>query len=393
VTGDVEGRPKEAPLAVYGRLLETVHYNGYTAARACSELEWLLVEDRWKQCGFEDFGAFLASIDMARWRLAVEQRQSLAKKLAEKQASQRAIGNALGVSVGTINRDLRVQNGTPALPKPKQTAAHASPNVQSGTQWFESGGADVAAGVERQVQLCAKRRAAVARHKQRSEANYEKVRNASSLDELLRTGARFGTIVIDPGWEMPEDKSSTIYLSAVAPDYATMSIDNIRGLLIAQLADDDCHLWCWITSRALLAGYAIGLVEGWGFTPKNIVTWCKPSIGVGRWLRGQTEHVIFAVKGSLPVEARDIATCFYAPEEEEIGAYFEAPRGPLGHSSKPVEFHEQVVERASPGPYLEIGARRDPRPGWVSWGEDGLRFGPDKTIVSEAAPPLSNDQN
>ena len=87
----------ETPDVVYGRLLETVHINGYTAARACSELDWLLAEDRWKQCGggFDDFGTFLSAIDISKFRLATEDRKALAKKLHALEASQRAIASAL----------------------------------------------------------------------------------------------------------------------------------------------------------------------------------------------------------------------------------------------------------------------------------------------------------
>jgi len=41
-----------------------------------------------------------------------------------------------------------------------------------------------------------------------------------------------------------------------------------------------------------------------------------------------------------------------------------APRGE--HSRKPDVFHE-VIEKVSPGPYVELFARRA-RPGWAVWG-------------------------
>ena len=55
----------ETPNTVHGRLLEAVHLSGYSFERACSELEWLLDENRWKELGdgFEDINAFLKTID------------------------------------------------------------------------------------------------------------------------------------------------------------------------------------------------------------------------------------------------------------------------------------------------------------------------------------------
>ncbi len=81
----------------------------------------------------------------------------------------------------------------------------------------------------------------------------------------------------------------------------------------------------------------------------------KPSYGMGNYYRGSTEHVLFGVRGSLPLDRHD------------LGTHFEADR-PGKHSSKPPEFYE-MVESASPGPYLEMFAR-DLRPGWKVWGAE-----------------------
>jgi N6-adenosine-specific RNA methylase IME4 len=77
---------------------------------------------------------------------------------------------------------------------------------------------------------------------------------------------------------------------------------------------------------------------------------------MGNYFRGQTEHVLFGVKGSQPLKRKD------------VGTVFEAYRGPAGHSSKPPAFLE-LVESCSPGPFLEMFSRSS-RPGWVAWGEN-----------------------
>jgi N6-adenosine-specific RNA methylase IME4 len=76
---------------------------------------------------------------------------------------------------------------------------------------------------------------------------------------------------------------------------------------------------------------------------------------MGNYFRGQTEQILFAVKGSQPLKRKD------------VGTLFTAPRGPNGHSSKPVEFYD-LVESCSPGPFLEMFSRSK-RDGWVAWGE------------------------
>ncbi len=94
---------------MYGHLLEAAHISGYSFARACSELEDLLDEDRWKECGngFEKIDDFLATIDFSEFKMAIGQRKKITKKIKEIEgATQRAIGGALGVTPMTVGRDI-----------------------------------------------------------------------------------------------------------------------------------------------------------------------------------------------------------------------------------------------------------------------------------------------
>jgi hypothetical protein len=106
----------------YGRLLESVHLTGYSAVRACQALEVLLEEDRWKNVGpgFKDINKFLDSIDLSQFKLQVDQRKKLAKKLEAIEASQRATARALGVNQSTIQRSLNDAKASCA-PVPKKT--------------------------------------------------------------------------------------------------------------------------------------------------------------------------------------------------------------------------------------------------------------------------------
>jgi len=161
-------------------------------------------------------------------------------------------------------------------------------------------------------------------------------------------GQRYRCIVIDPPWS-PEDEGDVDQVGRAQPTYATMPLADIEALPVGDDAEDDCHLYLWITNRSLPKGF--GLLKAWGFRYVTTLTWCKPSIGIGNYFRGSTEHVIFGVRGSLPLLAQD------------IGTWFAAPRGPDGHSSKPDEFYA-LVRRASPGPRAEWFGRRG-REGFV----------------------------
>ena len=103
---------KENPDTVHGRLLESVHNGTYTMERACVALEYLLAEDRWKAVGkgFENIDDFLETIRLEEFKIAIDKRKTLSKKLADLHATQRATAKALGVGPMTIHRD--VTNGT-----------------------------------------------------------------------------------------------------------------------------------------------------------------------------------------------------------------------------------------------------------------------------------------
>jgi N6-adenosine-specific RNA methylase IME4 len=187
----------------------------------------------------------------------------------------------------------------------------------------------------------------------RREENRAKVAEATTPEEIAESGAKFATIMIDPPWDWG-DEGDQDQLGRARPDYATMSKEQLLALPLPDLADDDCHLYLWITNRSLPKGFE--LMERWGFRYVTAITWAKPHFGMGNYFRGQTEHVLFGVKGSQPLRRKD------------VGTLFQAARGKGGHSSKPPEFYK-LVESCSPGPYLEMFSRSE-REGWKTWGEN-----------------------
>lgn len=209
-----------------------------------------------------------------------------------------------------------------------------------------------AAVAEGRPVLQVKRELKEQRREERREENRQKIASVPVPTVAIR--ARYATIVIDPPWDWG-DEGDGDQLGRARPDYGTMSIDELSRLDVPTLADVDCHLYLWITNRSLPKGFR--LLEAWGFRYVTALTWVKPHFGMGNYFRGQTEHVLFAVRGSQPLKRRDAGTVFHAA------------RGSAGHSSKPPEFLE-LVESCSPGPYLEMFARSR-RDGWVTWGQDG----------------------
>ena len=180
--------------------------------------------------------------------------------------------------------------------------------------------------------------------------------NAEKIEELatpLEAQGLFQTIVIDPPWDWG-DEGDVNQFGRAKPDYHTMPIEEIEQLPVGQIADQNCHLYLWVTNRSLPKAFR--LIEAWGFRYITCLTWVKPSIGMGNYFRGSTEQVLFAVKGSQPLKRKD------------VGTHFEAPRG-KGHSAKPDEFYD-LVESCSYAPYIDIFGRKE-KDGWSVWGENG----------------------
>lgn len=162
---------------------------------------------------------------------------------------------------------------------------------------------------------------------------------------------KYQTIVADPPWAYDRDGGGR----GVLRHYDTMQPDEIRALPVADMADDDAHLYLWVTNLKLVEARAFDIVEAWGFRFVTMLTWHKLGApGMGWYFRGDTEHVLFGVKGKLGI-----------PTGVRVSNHFAASR--TGHSAKPDRFYE-IVERVSPGPRLELFARRR-RYGWDVWGD------------------------
>lgn len=169
---------------------------------------------------------------------------------------------------------------------------------------------------------------------------------------------QYQTIVADPPWLYdypggPGHKAPWRIESAER--YPRMTLDEICALDVKSLAAPGCHLYIWAVLPIL--NRAFDVIEAWGFEkePTTTITWGKPGPGLGRGWRSSTEFLICA---------RDRKRIAY--QATHPGTLVMAPRGE--HSAKP-EVFQDLIEKMSPGPYLELFARR-PREGWDVWGNE-----------------------
>lgn len=171
----------------------------------------------------------------------------------------------------------------------------------------------------------------------------------------------YSTLVVDPPWKYERGGPRTFHgdgkshgrgLRVPTPPYSMMTTGEIAGLPVTDLAAENAHLYLWTTNRYMVDAHVIA--KGWGFKPSQTLTWCKPlnGYGPGGAFANTTEFVLFCRRGSLAYKARVDST------------WWTWPRG--AHSVKPAAFID-IVEKVSPGPYVELFARA-PRLGWDSWG-------------------------
>lgn len=172
---------------------------------------------------------------------------------------------------------------------------------------------------------------------------------------------KYGVILADPPWQY--DIAGR--LGAAENHYATMSIDAICALPVAQLAAPDSVLLLWGTWPKLPEGLRV--VEAWGFHFVTGFPWVKvtdvshdlwgnltfkPHYGTGYWARGASEFVLIGKRGDIS-----------PPSGQFVGLL--SPN--MRHSRKPESLHHYAM--SLPGPYLELFARR-PFPGWDVWGNE-----------------------
>lgn len=197
---------------------------------------------------------------------------------------------------------------------------------------------------------------------------------------------RYRTIVVDPPWDHSEGtgaKWKTGFgdtereLDTERPNYTlpypVMSLDEIKALPVKDVAEyHNCHLYLWVTNKYLR--HVWDVAEAWGFRGVRLIVWCKEPRG---WNPGGTwpstaEFCLYAVRGLHAEGLRGQAPSQWYIWPRRLGAPVAAgERRQTMHSAKPEAFLDEV-EKVSPGPYLEMFARRN-RLGWDTWGNEALK--------------------
>lgn len=181
-------------------------------------------------------------------------------------------------------------------------------------------------------------------------------------DDLIKLtrGRKFKTILADPPWQFQNKTGKVAPGHKRLARYDTMTLEEIKALPVAEIADEPAHLYLWVPNALLPEGLAV--LDAWGFRYKSNIVWHKirkdggsDGRGVGFYFRNVTEMLLFGVRGK---NARTLQ-----PGRTQVNYLGTRKRE---HSRKPDEQYE-IIESCSPGPFLELFARGT-RKKWTMWG-------------------------
>ncbi|MDJ1372658.1 MT-A70 family methyltransferase [Gulosibacter molinativorax] len=157
---------------------------------------------------------------------------------------------------------------------------------------------------------------------------------------------RYKTLVMDPPWDVHQKGKF-----GAERHYSLMTLDHIAKLPVPDLLEENAHVWVWCTVATRFAAQQIA-EQVWGLKFRSEGIWDKRKTGLGQYLRGSHETLLLLTRGKAPILYRSQRDVFDFPVQD--------------HSHKPEEAMVMIT-RCSPGPYLELFARRR-FPGFDHWG-------------------------
>jgi N6-adenosine-specific RNA methylase IME4 len=174
-------------------------------------------------------------------------------------------------------------------------------------------------------------------------------RFVTSLQTLIDAGRKFRTIVSDPPWAFRDEATR----AAASNHYPTMSVKQIAAEPVQELTADSCFLHLWCPSAFLPQAFEVMAAWGFSYSSSSFV-WIKPQMGMGNYWRLAHEYCLLGRKQNP------------AFLDHSQRSWLEADR--TTHSTKPEQFRS-IIEKVSPGPWLEMyGRKLPPNTQWMVYG-------------------------
>jgi N6-adenosine-specific RNA methylase IME4 len=177
---------------------------------------------------------------------------------------------------------------------------------------------------------------------------------------MIWPNKKYSIIYADPAWTY-RDKAHAGERGAEY-QYVCMDIEAIKLLPVQDLAADDCILFLWVTFPLLQEG--LDTIKAWGFEYKTLgFNWVKRNKkakyswfwGMGSWTRSNPEVCLIGVKGK--------------PKRVSAAVHSVVDTQYEGHSKKPDEVRQRIVQLCGDLPRIELFARERVA-GWDAWGNE-----------------------
>lgn len=220
----------------------------------------------------------------------------------------------------------------------------------------------------------------------------------------LKTDKKYNIIYADPPWPYDNEKGNDPKMGGFT--YPSMDLEDIKNLPINEISNKNSVLFLWATMPKLIEAFEV--IESWGFKYTTCAfVWVKLNkkskfdtkryndkrydiieggiySGLGHWTNGNVELCLFAKKGSLPRQQKNVKQLIFSP---------------LGrHSAKPQEVKKRITDLMGDIPRIELFAR-DLTYGWDAWGNEinsdivlSKNDIPDNTISNDVLSSYSLDK-
>lgn len=173
----------------------------------------------------------------------------------------------------------------------------------------------------------------------------------------IDTSKKYRVFYADPPWmynEVQHTDEGNFQYKTLGIHYPSMTIEEMKGLPIKDMAEEDAVLFLWVTSPFLEDCF--GVIRAWGFSYKTSMVWDKIKHNVGNYVSVRHELLLICTKGSCLPDVRKLHDSVQSEERTE-------------HSKKPELFRTIIDEIYSYGNRIELFAR-ETHDGWDSWGNE-----------------------
>ncbi len=147
------------------------------------------------------------------------------------------------------------------------------------------------------------------------------------IDQLLEQGKRFACVYADLPWLIGDDNQQFVTAFSQLP--------------VNQLVEEHAHLHLWATNDSLFAAKSV--MENWGFEFKGCLVCLNSDGRPGNYWVEAHEYLLLGTRGGLPLM------------EQTLNSWMRCDRDQAGRASERVR---KLIERVSPGPYLDLFGRQ-----------------------------------